>query len=223
VASFTAAAPRERHAVALAAALDDLLADIGGWRAPNQVDPERQLVARVLRRLGGRVPRRSPTAQAAVEFEEERQDALLDELTSVFSRRRRQVPPAPSRLDRDRHLRGRRFVWWSGGGVAAPPGCQASAESERRLEPSSPMSGRRRRSPRGSSLGPVLNTPRHCPRSRRHRASTFLQTARRGPLAGAWAVTTQTLAGDPPCITNPTTPALSRSCSDFAIRSVHFS
>jgi uncharacterized membrane protein YgaE (UPF0421/DUF939 family) len=93
VASFAAAAPRERHAVALAAALDDLLADIGGWRAANQVDPERQLVARVLRRLGGRVPRRSPTAQAAIEFEEERQDALLGDLTSVFTRRRKQVPP----------------------------------------------------------------------------------------------------------------------------------
>src|ERR1700730_14514259 len=37
----------------------------------------------------------------------------------------------------------------------------------------------------------------------------FLQTAWRGPLAAAWAVTTRTLAGDPPCITNPTTPALS--------------
>ncbi|MBJ7600495.1 FUSC family protein [Candidatus Nephthysia bennettiae] len=93
VVRFTAAAPGERHAVALAAALEDLLTDIGSWHAPNQVDPDRQLVARVVRRLGGRLPRSSPTAQAAVQFEEERQDALVDGLTSMFTRRPKPVPP----------------------------------------------------------------------------------------------------------------------------------
>ena len=95
VARFAAAAPRERHAVALAAALDDLLADIRSWRPPNLVDPDRQLVARVLRRLGGRrLSTPSPRAQGALEFEEERQEARRTDLASALTgRTKKPVPP----------------------------------------------------------------------------------------------------------------------------------
>ncbi len=94
VARFAAAAPRERHAVALAAALDDLLTDVEDWRPPNEVDPERLLVARVLRRLGGGAPfARSPVVQAEMEFEEERRHALRQDLGGVVTRRSRAAPP----------------------------------------------------------------------------------------------------------------------------------
>lgn len=93
VARFATAAPQERHAVALAAALDDLLHDVGTWRPPNQVDPDR-LVARVLRRLGGRrVPGPSSAREAVIEFDQERQEAFRDDLTSAFSRRPKPMPP----------------------------------------------------------------------------------------------------------------------------------
>jgi uncharacterized membrane protein YgaE (UPF0421/DUF939 family) len=49
VTRFALNAPRDRHALALAAALDDLLTDIEGWRPPKQVDPDRRLAARVAR------------------------------------------------------------------------------------------------------------------------------------------------------------------------------
>lgn len=93
VARFAAAAPRERHAVALTAALDDLLRDIEGWHPPNEVDPDRQLVARVIRRLGGQRQQPSASVQGELEFEEERQQALRQDLTAVVMRRPRTALP----------------------------------------------------------------------------------------------------------------------------------
>ncbi|MDQ6743181.1 MAG: hypothetical protein M3Z97_09795, partial [Candidatus Dormibacteraeota bacterium] len=93
VARFAAAAPRERHAVALAAALDDLLRDLASWRAPNEVDPEQQLVARITRRLGGHRSQPSVMALGELEFEEERQQAIRRDLTSKVTRKPRTVPP----------------------------------------------------------------------------------------------------------------------------------
>lgn len=61
---FARAAPRDRHAIALAAALEDLLTDVEQWRPPNRVDPERRLAARV-RRAGRRLGRRGRAAQSA--------------------------------------------------------------------------------------------------------------------------------------------------------------
>ena len=59
IAGFATAAPRERHSVALAAALDDLLTDVQSWRPPNQVRPGRRLRHRMERARGrvGRQPR----------------------------------------------------------------------------------------------------------------------------------------------------------------------
>ncbi len=96
VALFAASAPRERHAVALAAALDDLLRDIAGWHAPNEVDPEQQLVSRIVRRLGGRRPQSSVAALGELEFEEERQQAIRQDITSRVTRRPRTAPPMES-------------------------------------------------------------------------------------------------------------------------------
>lgn len=52
--AFARAAPRDRHALALAAALDDLLTDVESWRPPNTVGRPRSLTARVRRGLGQR-------------------------------------------------------------------------------------------------------------------------------------------------------------------------
>jgi hypothetical protein len=93
VARFAAAAPRERHAVALAAALDDLLRDVESWHAPNEVDPEQQLVARITRRLGGRRSQPSIAALGELEFEEERHQAIRRALTSRVTRKSRTAPP----------------------------------------------------------------------------------------------------------------------------------
>jgi uncharacterized membrane protein YgaE (UPF0421/DUF939 family) len=53
---FAARAPRDRHALALAAALDDLLTDVDSWRPPNQVSPDRSLAVRLRRRLQSSPP-----------------------------------------------------------------------------------------------------------------------------------------------------------------------
>lgn len=49
--AFASAAPRDRHAVAIAAALDDLLTDVESWRPPNQVQRQPSIAARVRRQL----------------------------------------------------------------------------------------------------------------------------------------------------------------------------
>jgi uncharacterized membrane protein YgaE (UPF0421/DUF939 family) len=93
VARFAAAAPRERHAVAIAAALDDLLRDIEGWHPPHEVDPGQQLIARIVRRLGGRPPSSTVAQLGELEFEEERQQALRQDVAARVTRRRRTPPP----------------------------------------------------------------------------------------------------------------------------------
>ena len=93
VARFSATAPQDRHAVALAAALDDLLRDVESWHAPREVDPEQYLINRITRRLGGRRHRPSLTALAELEFEEERQQAIRRDLTSRVTRKPRAAPP----------------------------------------------------------------------------------------------------------------------------------
>jgi uncharacterized membrane protein YccC len=55
---FASSAPRDRHALALAAALDDLLSDVRGWRPPNRASEPNRLAASVKRRLRPRRPRR---------------------------------------------------------------------------------------------------------------------------------------------------------------------
>lgn len=65
VSRFTVRGPRDRHALALAAVLDDLLTDIESWRPPKQVDPERRFAAR-LRRVGRRLGERGSTRLPAV-------------------------------------------------------------------------------------------------------------------------------------------------------------
>ncbi|HZU15852.1 MAG TPA: FUSC family protein [Candidatus Dormibacteraeota bacterium] len=62
---FAVRGPRERHALALAAALDDLLTDVESWRPPKQVDPERRFAAR-LRRVGRRLGEQGTTRLPAV-------------------------------------------------------------------------------------------------------------------------------------------------------------
>jgi hypothetical protein len=59
LAAFAGRAPSDPHALAIAAALDDFLADVQGWRPPNRVDPERRLVASVAR-ARRRIRERSP-------------------------------------------------------------------------------------------------------------------------------------------------------------------
>jgi uncharacterized membrane protein YgaE (UPF0421/DUF939 family) len=94
VASFAAAAPWDRHGIALAAVLDDLLTDVEEWRPPKEVVPDRLLVARVLRRLGGSaLLTRSPTVQAEMEFEEERRHAMRQDLAATVRRRAGAVLP----------------------------------------------------------------------------------------------------------------------------------
>ena len=93
VTRFAGAAPREHHAVALAAMLDDLLSDVESWRPRNVVDPERQLVARVLRRLGQqRLLGRSLTAEGQLEFEEDLGQARLRDLTGALTGQPRAAP-----------------------------------------------------------------------------------------------------------------------------------
>lgn len=55
---FASSAPRDRHALALAAALDDLLSDVRGWRPPNRASEPNRLAASVKRRLRPRRARR---------------------------------------------------------------------------------------------------------------------------------------------------------------------
>jgi len=99
-AAFAAAAPREQHAVALAAALDDLLTDVEAWRPPNEVDPERQLMARVLRRLGGRRgPRPAPDLEAELEFEERRRQSQRLDVAATLMRRPRTAPALTAMTD----------------------------------------------------------------------------------------------------------------------------
>ncbi len=100
VAVFAVAAPQDRHAAALAAALDDLLSDVEGWRPPNQVRPDRQLVARILRRLGDRPGQEVPApVRAAVKFEEERREAQHQELGAQLGRGSSSVPPLRQVVD----------------------------------------------------------------------------------------------------------------------------
>ena len=90
---FAAAVPSEPRAVALVAVLDDLLTDVEGWRPDNLVDPERQLVTRILRRLGWQQPAgRSLTVEGHMEFEEELGEARMRDLTGVLTRQRRTPP-----------------------------------------------------------------------------------------------------------------------------------
>lgn len=78
---FAVAAPQDLHAAALAAALGDLLSDVEGWRPPNQVQPDRKLVTRILRRLGDRrTPELPAPVRAELEFREERREAQHQEL-----------------------------------------------------------------------------------------------------------------------------------------------
>jgi uncharacterized membrane protein YgaE (UPF0421/DUF939 family) len=93
VGRFAEAAPRERHTVALAAALDDLLSDVEGWRPSNLVDPERQLVARILRQLGGREPSgRSLAIEGRLEFEEDLRQARMQGMAGLLTRQPRTAP-----------------------------------------------------------------------------------------------------------------------------------
>jgi uncharacterized membrane protein YgaE (UPF0421/DUF939 family) len=93
VGRFAEAAPRERHTVALAAALDDLLSDIEGWRPSNLVDPERQLVARILRQLGRSEPSGlSLAVEGGMEFEEDLRQARMRGMTGLLTRQPRTVP-----------------------------------------------------------------------------------------------------------------------------------
>jgi uncharacterized membrane protein YgaE (UPF0421/DUF939 family) len=99
VARFAAAAPRERHFGALAAALDDLFRDIEGWHPPNEVDPDQQLISRIVRRLGGRRVAPSVDVLGELEFEEERQQVLRQDVTSRVTRRPRTAPPLEAVVD----------------------------------------------------------------------------------------------------------------------------
>jgi uncharacterized membrane protein YgaE (UPF0421/DUF939 family) len=93
VSRFAAAVPRERHAVAVAAVLEDLLSDVEGWRPNLLVDPERQLVTRILRRLGRQRPSaRSLAVEARLEFEEELAEARKRDLTGALTRQPRTAP-----------------------------------------------------------------------------------------------------------------------------------
>ena len=93
VGRFSAAAPREHHAVALAAVLEDLLNDVEGWRPSNRVDPDRLLVVRILTQLGGqRLLRRPITLEGQLEFEEELSQSRLRDLTGTLRRRERTAP-----------------------------------------------------------------------------------------------------------------------------------
>jgi hypothetical protein len=93
VGHFAEAAPRERHTVALAAALDDLLSDVYGWRPSNLVDPERQLVARILRQLGRQGPwGRSLTVEGHLEFDEDLHQARIQDMTGLLTRQARTAP-----------------------------------------------------------------------------------------------------------------------------------
>jgi uncharacterized membrane protein YgaE (UPF0421/DUF939 family) len=96
VSRFAAAAPRDRHAIALSAALDDLLGDIENWHAPIEVDPEQQLVSRIMRRLGSHRPAPTLAALGELEFEEERQQAIRQDLTSKVTGKPRTAPPLES-------------------------------------------------------------------------------------------------------------------------------
>lgn len=88
VGRFAVEARGEPNSIALAAALDDLVSDLEGWRPPHQVNPERQFVARVMRRLGRREPRELPlVVQGELEFEEERRESRLRSLSATLSRR----------------------------------------------------------------------------------------------------------------------------------------
>jgi uncharacterized membrane protein YgaE (UPF0421/DUF939 family) len=93
VSRFARAVHREHHAVALAAVLDDALNDVEGWRPENQVDPDRQLVTRILRRLGRRPSAAEPlVAEGHIEFEEELDHARLRDLTGALTGNRRRGP-----------------------------------------------------------------------------------------------------------------------------------
>jgi uncharacterized membrane protein YgaE (UPF0421/DUF939 family) len=92
VGRFAAAAPREQHAVALAAALDDQLSDVEAWRPPNEVDPEGLLMARVMRRLGRRLREPEPEMAAEVEFEERRRRTQRLDVAGALRRRPRTAP-----------------------------------------------------------------------------------------------------------------------------------
>jgi uncharacterized membrane protein YgaE (UPF0421/DUF939 family) len=89
---FLAAVPREHHAVALGAVLDDLLSDVEGWRPDNRVDPDRQLVTRILSRLARRRRGRSLAVEARLEFEAGLREARLGGLTGLLTGQRRTMP-----------------------------------------------------------------------------------------------------------------------------------
>ena len=94
IAEFAARAPRERHAVALAAVLEDLLNDVAGWHGEKQVHPDRRLMARVLRRLGhDRVPQAPVQHRAESEFHEELGHAQSDRFRWLIRPRRDIAPP----------------------------------------------------------------------------------------------------------------------------------
>lgn len=93
VGRYAAAAPRDPHAVALAAALDDLLSDVESWRPGKEVNADRQLVARLLRRLGRQqLLQRSLTAEGQLEFEAELGEARMRGLTGALTGRQQRAP-----------------------------------------------------------------------------------------------------------------------------------
>ena len=91
VSRFARMVPREHHAMALAAVIDDALRDVEEWRPDNRVDPDRQLVARILRRLGRRREAgHAVVVEGHIEFEEELNQARLRDLTCALTRDRRE-------------------------------------------------------------------------------------------------------------------------------------
>ncbi len=92
VGRFAAQAPREHHAVALAAVVDDLLTDVETWRPSKLVDPERLLVTRIVRRLGWRPASRQLAVDGRLEFDEELRQARRGDLTGVLTGRPRTPP-----------------------------------------------------------------------------------------------------------------------------------
>ncbi|MGH7912553.1 MAG: hypothetical protein ACREOV_12595, partial [Candidatus Dormibacteraceae bacterium] len=81
VADFSGRAPREEHALALAATLDALLADVESWHPSGGARPGLRFIPRILRRLGGERMTSMPVAERArIEFQEELGQARVERL-----------------------------------------------------------------------------------------------------------------------------------------------
>ena len=84
VAEFVRGAPRDHHALALAASLDALLSDVEGWSWDSEAGSVAgiRLIPRVLRRLGGdRLTSLGVVERAEVEFQEELGQGRVERLT----------------------------------------------------------------------------------------------------------------------------------------------